>query len=122
MQPVYANAPWRAAGLNALECIRREVRQTSAAITEKLGVAPTGFRTPGGFNNGLDDVPEVQDVLAAEGIQYASARFYYPVDRKQPRPGADVLRRGMETSIDSLRPSRYPNGLPEAPRGGHDGH
>ena len=29
LQPVYANAPWRAAGLNALECIRREVRQTS---------------------------------------------------------------------------------------------
>ena len=86
LQPVYANAPWRAAGLNALECIEREVRQTSTAITEQLGVAPTGFRTPGGFNNGLDDVPAVQEVLSDAGMQYASARYYFPVDPKQKRP------------------------------------
>ena len=118
LQPVYANAPWRAAGLNALECIRREVRQTSTAITEKLGVAPTGFRTPGGFNNGLDDVPAVQDVLRAEGMEYASARFYFPVDPQRKRPPADVLNQAMETSIGTLQPSRYPNGLPELPLAG----
>ena len=113
LQPVYANAPWRAAGLNALDCIRREVRQTSAAITEKLGVAPTGFRTPGGFNNGLDDVPAVQELLSDEGMQYASARYYFPVDIEKKRPSAETLRQAMETSIDTLQPYRYPNGLPE---------
>jgi len=118
LQPVYANAPWRAAGLSALECIDREVRQTSTAITEKLGVAPTGFRTPGGFNNGLDDVPAVQEVLSDAGMQYASARYYFPVDPKKKRPSADVLNQAMEASIDALQPSRYPNGLPELPLAG----
>lgn len=118
LQPVYANAPWRAAGLNALECIEREVRQTSTAITEKLGVAPTGFRTPGGFNNGLDDVPAVQEVLSDAGMQYASARYYFPVDPEQKRPSADVLNQAMEASVDALQPSRYPNGLPELPLAG----
>ena len=58
LQPVYANAPWRAAGLNALECIRREVRQTSAAITEKLGVAPTGFARPAASTTGWTTCPQ----------------------------------------------------------------
>ena len=118
LQPVYASAPWRAAGLTALECIEREVRQTSTAITEKLGVAPTGFRTPGGFNNGLDDVPAVQEVLSDAGMQYASARYYFPVDTEKKRPAAEVLNQAMEASIDALQPSRYPNGLPELPLAG----
>lgn len=118
LQPVYANAPWRAAGLAALECIRREVRQTSNAIAEKLGAAPTGFRTPGGFNNGLDDAPAVQDVLRDAGMTYASARYYFPVDPNKKRPPADVLNQAMAASIDALQPSRYPNGLPELPLAG----
>jgi peptidoglycan/xylan/chitin deacetylase (PgdA/CDA1 family) len=96
-----------------LDCIRREVQQTSSAITEKLGVAPTGFRTPGGFNNGLEDVPAVQELLSDEGMQYASARYYFPVDIEKKRPSAETLRQAMETSIDTLQPYRYPNGLPE---------
>ena len=118
LQPVYANAPWRAAGLDALECIRREVRQTSTAIAEKLGAAPTGFRTPGGFNNGLDDVPAVQEVLSEEGMTYASARYYFPVDPNKKRPPAETLNQAMAASIDALQPSRYPNGLPELPLAG----
>ena len=118
LQPVYANAPWRAAGLSALECIEREIQQTSTAIYEKLGVAPTGFRTPGGFNNGLDDVPAVQEVLSDAGMQYASARYYFPVDPEKKRPPAEVLNQAMEASIDALQPSRYPNGLPELPLAG----
>lgn len=118
LQPVYANAPWRAAGLSALECIQREIRQTSTAITEQLGVAPTGFRTPGGFNNGLDDAPAVQKILGDAGMQYASARYYFPVDPEQKRPSADILNEAMEASIDALQPSRYPNGLPELPLAG----
>lgn len=118
LQPVYADAPWQAAGLDALACIRREIRQTSAAITAKLGAAPTGFRTPGGFNNGLDDVPAVQKLLSDEGMEYASARFYFPVDPTRPRPAADTLRQAMETSVATLQPTRYPNGLPELPLAG----
>ena len=113
LQPVYKNAPWRAAGLDALACLRREVQQTSTAIAEQLGAAPTGFRTPGGFNNGLEDVPEVQELLSDAGMQYASARYYFPVDTNKKRPPAAVLNQAMETSIDTLQPYRYPNGLPE---------
>ena len=55
----------------------------------------------------------MQEVLSDEGMQYASARYYFPVDIEKKRPSAETLRQAMETSIDTLQPYRYPNGLPE---------
>ena len=115
LQEVYANAPWRAVGLSPLEVIRQEIQQTNAAIEEKLGVKAQGFRTPGGFEGGLDDVPEVQDVLKDEGFRFASANYHYPVDRFVRHHPTEVLEAAFGASLDKLQPYRYPNDLLEIP-------
>ena len=115
LQVTYAAAPWRAQGRSALTCIRDELRQTSSAMREVLGVDPVGFRTPGGFVDGLHAVPEVQDLLQDEGFGYASSHFRFPVDPTRKRPPAAQLESAMRESLDLLQPYRYPNGLPELP-------
>ncbi len=115
LQVTYAAAPWRAHGRSALTCIRDELRQTSSAMREALGVDPIGFRTPGGFVDGLHAVPDVQDLLKAEGFGYASSHYRFPVDPTRKRPPRAQLESAMGESLDSLQPYRYPNGLPEIP-------
>jgi peptidoglycan/xylan/chitin deacetylase (PgdA/CDA1 family) len=118
LQVVYRNAPWRAAGRTPLECIRNELRETNLGVREKLGVELRGFRTPGGFANGLHDVPEVQDLLKQEGFAYASSHYSFPVDPKVKHPPREQLECAMRQSLDTLQPYRYPNGLLEiAPMG-----
>ncbi len=115
LQVTYAAAPWRAHGRSALTCIRDELRQTSHAMRETLGVVPVGFRTPGGFVNGLHDVPAVQDLLQAEGFGYVSSHYRLPIDPTRKRPPRERLEAAMRESIDTLQPYRYANGLPEIP-------
>jgi peptidoglycan/xylan/chitin deacetylase (PgdA/CDA1 family) len=115
LQVTYAAAPWRAHGRSALTCIRDELRQTSSAMRETLGVDPVGFRTPGGFVDGLHSVPEFQNLLKDEGFGYASSHFRFPVDPTQKRPPRERLETAMRESLDTLQPYRYPNGLPELP-------
>ncbi len=115
LQEIYANAPWKVAGQTPLEVIRQEIRQTNAAIEEKLGEKPQGFRTPGGFEGGLDDVPDVQDVLRYEGFRFASANYHYPVDPTVRHQPTATLEAAFHASLNTLQPYRYPNGLLEIP-------
>ena len=85
LQEVYANAPWRAAGLSPLEVIRREVRQTNEAIEEKLGErprVPDAGRFAGGARNGCrrQDVPRTK-AFRLPGQLTLSRR---PPERHQP--------------------------------------
>ena len=103
-------------GRSALTCIRDELRQTSSAMRETLGIDPVGFRTPGGFVDGLRDCAcDVQELLKDEGFGYASSHYRFPVDPTRPRPPRAQLESAMRESLDSLQPYRYPNGLPELP-------
>lgn len=97
-----------------LEAITREVRRTSEEITRRLGVAPAGFRTPGGFAGGLADAPEVQELLAAEGFAYVSSDYRFPISGGR-EAGWDELVAATRWSLETLQPYRYPNGLLEIP-------
>ena len=114
LHPWYKRAPWRAGGLSPLECLRHEIRQTSAGLRQRLGVEATGFRTPGAFPNGLEDAPAVQTLLQEEGFRFASAHYNCPTERTWHPPRAD-LEAAVRRSLDTLQPYRYPNGLPEIP-------
>src|SRR5215831_10920821 len=56
----FTRAPWLIEGRTPAEVIRENVRITSAALKSRAGIAPAGFRTPGGFANGLGDRPDVR--------------------------------------------------------------
>jgi peptidoglycan/xylan/chitin deacetylase (PgdA/CDA1 family) len=116
LQPTYRDAPQLRAGLaSPLEAIAREVSATTAALDRKLGVRPAGFRTPGGFGDGLRDEPDVQDMLFAQGFAYASSHYHCPIEAAGRAFEWDNLVRAVAWSVQRLQPYRYPNGLLEIP-------
>src|SRR5947209_3861227 len=59
----FQRAPWLIEGKRPAEVIRENIRLCSAALKARVGVEPNGFRTPGGFANGLGARPDVQRLL-----------------------------------------------------------
>ncbi len=114
LQVVYRNEPWRAYGREPLRIIQDEVHQTTLAIRERLAMEPVGFRTPGGFNTALHDVPEVQRALLEEGFSWASSHYALAVGPEK-RPPRDAIAAAVRASVDDLQPYRYPSGLTEVP-------
>jgi peptidoglycan/xylan/chitin deacetylase (PgdA/CDA1 family) len=117
LQAVYQKQPWRANGRAPLQIIRDEIHQTTLAIRERLGVAPAGLRTPGGFATALHDAPELQQVLLEEGFSWASSHYHLPITQTR-RPDADSVAAAVRASVDELQPYHYAGGLLEIPTAG----
>jgi len=111
----FRRAPWLIRGKPVADVIEENVALTSAALKERCGVTPAGFRTPGGFNNGLKDRPDVQKMLLRQGFTWVSS--LYPahtcgVPKEQPTDAvyADIVR-----AQAAAQPFAYPGGLVEVP-------
>jgi peptidoglycan/xylan/chitin deacetylase (PgdA/CDA1 family) len=68
----FTRAPWLMGGKQPAEVIRDNIRLASAALKERLGFEPDGFRSPYGFANGLTDRPDVQQMLLDLGFRWVS--------------------------------------------------
>jgi peptidoglycan/xylan/chitin deacetylase (PgdA/CDA1 family) len=111
----FNRAPWLIEGQKPLEVIRENIRLTTAALKTRVGVDPAGFRTPGGFHNGLADRPDVQALLREQGYEWVSSK--YPAHQIGP-PGKKPTREVLDSIVaaqDSARPFVYPRGLVEVP-------
>src|SRR5207248_1445075 len=103
------------AGKTAEQVIRDNIRMTTDALRTRLGVVPAGFRTPGGFPNGLRDREDVQRLLQQLGFGWVSS--LYPEHalgpaHQEPTPAV------IENIVQAQRraqPFVYPNGLVEVP-------
>ena len=113
----FQRAPWLIEGRTPAEVIRDNIRLATAAMKARLGIEPAGFRTPGGFADGLRARPDVRAMLREQGFDWVSSLY--------PRaPNASRRRRSPgPTSTTSIvagagrRPSRSstPTGLIEVP-------
>lgn len=111
----FKRAPWLIRDKPVAEVIEENIALTTSALKERCGITPAGFRTPGGFNNGLKDRPDLQKMLLRRGFTWASS--LYPAHKsgtpKEP-PGdevyADIVRAQAEA-----QPFVYPTGLVEVP-------
>ena len=63
-----------------LEQVEDEVTRTNALIADALGVEPIGFRTPGGFTNGLQGQREVLGILQRAGMKWVSSDARGPAE------------------------------------------
>jgi hypothetical protein len=63
----FQRAPWLAHGKTPTQLIDENIRMCTAAMKERLGIKPNGFRTPGGFTDGLRDRPDIQNMLLSQG-------------------------------------------------------
>src|SRR5438270_335418 len=59
----FKRAPWLVRGKTVAEVIEDNIATTTVALRERCGITANGFRTPGGFRDGLKDRPDLQRML-----------------------------------------------------------
>ena len=64
----FRRAPWLIEGKTPSEVIADNIRLAESALKQRIGIAPAGFRTPGGFNEGLEDRPDLQEIAPEDGL------------------------------------------------------
>lgn len=111
----FNRSSWLIDGKTPAEVIRENIRLTSAALKARVGVDPAGFRTPGGFNNGLTDRPDVQAMLHDLGFDWVSSRYpAHLIGDPGKQPDAKVYDSIVQAQ-KLAQPFVYPKGLIEAP-------
>lgn len=111
----FQRAPWLIEGLTAREVIDRNIRMTTKALKGRAGIEVNGFRTPGGFNNGLTDTPDVQQMLLDQGFTWVSSKYpAHLYGKVGETPPADVFESIVKAQTDA-QPFVYPSGLIEVP-------
>jgi hypothetical protein len=68
----FKRAPWLIEGKPPAQVIRENVQLCTEAMHTRLGIRPAGFRTPGGFAEGLHGRPDVQQMLLDCGFKWVS--------------------------------------------------
>lgn len=111
----FQRAPWLVEGKPALEVVEDNIRLASRAMKLRLGIAPAGFRTPGGFNDGLADRPDVQRMLLKLGFDWVSSKYpAHPTGERGRPPSKEVLEAVVQAQA-AAQPFVYPSGLVEVP-------
>jgi peptidoglycan/xylan/chitin deacetylase (PgdA/CDA1 family) len=111
----FQRAPWLVRGRSAAEVILENIRLTTAALRERAGIEAAGFRTPGGFSNGLADRPDIQEMLLDLGFTWVSSR-YPPHARTEPGESpTGVVLDSIVAAQEHAQPFIYPSGLVEIP-------
>lgn len=111
----FRRAPWLIDGQTPREVIRENIRLTSVALKTRIGIDPAGFRTPGGFSKGLEDRPDLQQLLQELGFDWVSSKYPpHPVGGPEKEPTADVFDAIVKAQAQA-QPFVYPKGLIEVP-------
>lgn len=111
----FQRAPWLIEGKTAAQVIAENVAMTTRALKQRVGITPAGFRTPGGFNDGLKDRPDVQKMLADQGFRWVSSLYPpHPLGKPGERPTEEIFE-GIVAAQAQARPFAYPGGLVEVP-------
>jgi hypothetical protein len=111
----FQRAPWLVEGRAPADVIRDNIRLTTAAMKERLGTEPIGFRTPGGFRDGLRARPDLREMLHELGFRWVSSLYPpHAAPRPDEEPGADVYDSIVGAQAEA-QPFAYPDGLIEVP-------
>jgi hypothetical protein len=108
IQPRFARAPWLLRGREPHEFLRENIRMTSEAMRKRLGIDPAGFRTPGGFPQGLSRREDLQRMLMEQRFGWVSGKYAkHPIGPVGEEPSDAVLDDVREVQSMS-QPFRYP--------------
>lgn len=111
----FQRAPWLLRDQSAAEAIRENILLNNKAMQARLGIKPAGFRTPGGFSNGLRDHAAVRSMLKEVGFNWISGLYpTHPNGDPMQEPSALVLD-GIVAAQKHAQPFVYPDGLIEIP-------
>src|SRR5262245_38071073 len=106
----FRRAPWLIDGKTPREVIQENIRLTSVALKTRIGVDAAGFRTPGGFSNGIEDRPDLQQLLGDLGFDWISSKYpAHPMGEPEKAPPAGVLDAIVKAQAQA-QPFVYPKG------------
>lgn len=111
----FRRAPWLVRNRPVAEVIEDNIATATLALKERCGITAQGFRTPGGFHDGLRDRPDLQKMLLRQGFTWVSS--LYPAHKSgapKQSPGDDVYADVVRAQAGA-QPFAYPSGLVEVP-------
>ncbi len=111
----FQRAPWLVAGKTTEDVLRENVRLTTFAMQQRAGIKPNGFRTPGGFANGLADRPDLQQMLVDQGFDWVSSKYPRHQSGKTGEPPTQDVYDDIVRAQQEAQPFIYPSGLIEIP-------
>ncbi|HWB09038.1 MAG TPA: polysaccharide deacetylase family protein [Pirellulales bacterium] len=111
----FRRAPWLIRGKSAAEVIEENIRLTTIALKDRAGIAESGFRTPGGFADGLAGREDVQRMLLRLGYRWVSSKYpRHEAGREGESPPPAVFE-SIVAAQREAQPFVYPSGLLELP-------
>ena len=111
----FQRSPWLVRGKTTQDVIRENIRMTTLAMKQRVGIDANGFRTPGGSRAALVGREDIQRLLLDEGFTWVSSK--YP-PHKSSEPGKEPTQDVFESIVNAQRqaqPFVYPTGLIEIP-------
>jgi hypothetical protein len=111
----FQRSPWLIDGRTTEQVIRENIRLTTSALKQRIGIDNRGFRTPGGFAEGLTGREDIQRVVLESGFRWVSSKYPphaigNPMQQPTAETYADIVARQQ-----LAQPFRYPTGLIEIP-------
>lgn len=119
LQYRFRRAPWLLRGRNVAEVLRENIKLTDQALLERVGVKANGFRTPGGFADGLHGREDVQQLILDLGYDWVSCRYpphagIEDIHDSNRQPSGEAYE-NIVAAQRAAQPFLYPTGLLEIP-------
>jgi peptidoglycan/xylan/chitin deacetylase (PgdA/CDA1 family) len=111
----FQRAPWLMRGKSPSEVIADNIRMCSDALESRIGIKPAGFRTPGGFAEGLAGRDDVQKMLLDQGFSWVSSKYPAHANTKPGERPTKQIFDDIVRSQQAAQPFRYDSGLVEIP-------
>jgi peptidoglycan/xylan/chitin deacetylase (PgdA/CDA1 family) len=111
----FQRAPWLLPDHAIIDLIRENIERTTKAMQSRLGILPQGFRTPGGFHDGLRNHPEVRSLLKELGYRWASSLYPAHPNTDPNQEPSDAILDAIASAQKQSQPFTYPDGLIEVP-------
>ena len=111
----FQRAPWLIRGKSTQQIIRENIRMTSIAMKQRAGIEANGFRTPGGFHDGISNRPDLQKMFVDLGFSWISSKYPRHLSGKPMQELSQDVYRSIVQAQREAQPFLYPNGLVEIP-------
>lgn len=111
----FQRAPWLVADRTPFAIIQENIRTTTLALQQRVGIQENGFRTPGGFSSGLDGRLDIQQLLLDSGYTWASSKYPRHSSGEEGKEPSSMVFADIVRAQAEAQPFVYPSGLIEIP-------
>lgn len=111
----FQRSPWLIEGQSPAEVIEENIRITTLALKQRVEIDDRGFRTPGGFNTGLIDREDLQQMLLDLGYKWVSSLYPAHANTNPEKEPTESVYDSIVAAHAGSQPFVYPTGLIEIP-------